>query len=299
MKTRHWFLAALIALAAPAQAAIKIVTLHPLLSELAQDVAGDKAEVVELLKPGGDVHHFEPTARDVASMKGATIILASGKGLENFLTNLHDSVPGVPIVEVGRTIPSIKIDPGQEMFYCCPEHARGAIDPHWWHSADNMKRAARVIADELAKVDPANEAAYTAGGAAAAAKIAGYKAWAQQQLAQIPRSDRKLVTAHAAFSYFCKEFGFKSIPILGLSRQDEASATYVAEAVKAIKDNNIKAVFPEDQANPKVLREIVRETGVVLGEPLVADGTNPDAHTFSAMLRHNVEAIVKALKPTP
>lgn len=297
MKTLLVLTTLLLGVVTSSTAAIKVVALHPLLGDLAREVAGDKAEVVDLLKPGGDIHHFEPTARDVASIKGAAIIFASGKGLENFLGNLRDSVPGIPLIEVGRTIPSIKIEPGQELFYCCPEHARGAIDPHWWHSADNMKRAARIMGDELAKVDPANADAYKAGAAAATTKIAGYKTWAQQQLAQIPRSERKLVTAHAAFSYFCKEFGFKSIPILGLGRQDEASASYVTETVKAIRDNNIKAVFPEDQANPKVLREIVRETGVKIGDHLVADGTNPDAHTFSAMLRHNVDAIVKALKP--
>lgn len=289
--------ASLLLFSVTAMAEIKVIALHPLLGDLARQVAGDKAQVVDLLKPGGDAHHFEPTARDVATMKGAAIIFASGKGLENFLGNLRDSVPGVPVVEVGRTIPSIKIEPGSELFYCCPEHTRGSIDPHWWHSAENMRRAARIIGDELAKVDPTNAAAYKAGAVAEAAKIAGYKTWAQQQLAQIPRSERKLVTAHAAFSYFCKEFGFKSIPVLGLSRQDEASATYITEAVKAIRDNNIKAVFPEDQANPKVLREIVRETGVKLGDHLIADGTHPDAHTFSTMLRHNVDAIVKALKP--
>jgi zinc/manganese transport system substrate-binding protein len=278
-------------------AEIKVIALHPILGDLAKEIAGSKAEVVNLLKPGGDVHHFEPTARDVASMKGAALILASGKGIENFLGNLRDSVPGVPLVEVGRTIPSIKIEPGSELFYCCPDHTRGSIDPHWWHSAENMRRAARIVGDELAKVDPANAAAYKASATAEAAEIAGYKVWAQQQLAQIPRSDRKLVTAHAAFGYFCKEFGFKSIPVLGLSRQDEASPTYITEAVKAIRDNQIKAVFPEDQSNPKVLREIVRETGVKIGDYLVADGTHPEAHTFSAMLRHNVNAIVKALKP--
>ncbi len=298
MKAKIWLLAAIIShFAVAADAGIRVVSLHPLLADLAREIAGDKAEIVDLLKPGGDAHHFEPTAKEIAGIRGAALILASGKGLENFLGSLRDSLPGVPLIEVGNTIPSIKIEPGQEIFYCCPEHSRGAVDPHWWHSPENMKRAARIIADELTKVDPNNAASYKAAGAAEVTKIAGYKAWAQQQLAQIPRAERKLVTAHAAFSYFCKEFGFKSIPILGLSREDEASAQYVAAAVKIIKEEGIKAVFPEDQANPKVLREIVKETGVVLGQPLVADGTSPEVHTFSGMLRHNVDAIIAALKP--
>lgn len=180
---------------------------------------------------------------------------------------------------------------------CCPAHAAGGIDPHWWHSTENMQRAARIIGEELSKVDPAGKDTYKANAAAAQQRIAALKSWAQQQLAQIPRGDRKLVTAHAAYSYFCKEFGFKSLPILGLGREDEASAQYIATAVTTIRENNIRAAFPEDQANPKILKEIVRETGLKLGTPLIADGTAPDAHTFETMLRHNVEAIVAALKP--
>jgi zinc/manganese transport system substrate-binding protein len=280
----------------PAQT-IKVAALHPLIGDLARQVGGNRVEVVDMLKPGGDVHHFEPTAKDLTQLKGAALVLASGKHLESYLDNLRDSLGGVPVVEVGRTIPSIKITAGSELFMCCPAHTAGGIDPHWWHSAENMQRAARIVGDELAKVDPAGKEVYKTNAATTQQKLAALKAWALQQISVIPRGDRKLVTGHAAFSYFCKEFGFKSIPILGLGREDEASAQYVATAVAAIRENKIRAAFPEDQANPKILKEIVRETGLTLGDALMADGTSPEAHTFEAMLRHNVEAIVKALKP--
>jgi zinc/manganese transport system substrate-binding protein len=276
---------------------LKVAALHPLLGDLARQVGGTRVEVIDMLRPGGDIHHFEPTARDLQAMKGVVLILACGKHLESYLDNLRDSVGSVPIVEVGRTIPSIKITPGSELFMCCPAHSAGGIDPHWWHSAENMQRAAKIVAEELTKVDPAGKDLYKANADAARAKLAALKSWAQEQIGQIPRGDRKLVTGHAAFSYFCKEFGFKSIPILGLGREDEASAQYVAQAVQVIRDNKIRAAFAEDQANPKILKEIVRETGVKLGKDLVADGTSPEAHTFEAMLKHNVQAIVEALKP--
>ena len=294
MKT---MIAGLMMITAVCQAQIKVASLHPLIADLARQVGGDRVQVVELLKAGDDVHHFEPSSKAIAEMKGCALILASGKHLESYLDKLRDSVGGIPVIEVGRTIPSIKIAPGNELFMCCPAHAVGGIDPHWWHSADNIDRALRAIGDEFIKVDSAGKDSYKANVSVARERIAGLKSWAQQQLSAIPRGERKLVTGHAAFSYFCKEFGFKSVPILGISRQDEASAQYAVEAVKIIKDNNIRAAFPEDQANPKTLKEIVRETGVKLGDPLIADGTSPKAHTFEAMLRHNVAAIVKALAP--
>ena len=281
-----------------AGAAVKVATLHPLLADVVRQVGGDKVEVIEILKAGGDVHHFEPAARDIAAMRGSVLLLAMGKHLETYLDKLRDSVgSSVKVIEVGRPIPSVQLDPSQEIFVCCPAHAKSSIDPHWWHSAENMKRAARVIADELAGVDPANEDAYAAGAKAASKRFDELKRWAQQEISAIPRSDRRLATAHAAFGYFCKEYGFKSVPVLGIGRSDDASPQYIAQAIQVIREQKIRAVFPEDQANPKVLAEIVRSTGVRLGDSLVADGTSKDAHTFETMLAHNVRAIVTALKP--
>jgi zinc/manganese transport system substrate-binding protein len=292
------FLLSLLLLPFSAGAAVKVATLHPLLADLVRQVGGDRVEVVEILKAGGDVHHFEPAARDIASMRGSVLLLAMGKHLETYLDKLRDSVgSNVKVVEVGRSIPSVQLDPSQEIFVCCPDHAKSSIDPHWWHSAENMKRAARVIADELAGVDAANEDAYATGAKAAAKRFDELKRWAQQEISAIPRSDRRLVTAHAAFGYFCKEYGFKSVPVLGIGRSDDASPQYIAQAIQVIREQKIRAVFPEDQANPKVLTEIVRTTGVKLGDSLVADGTARDAHTFETMLAHNVRAIVAALKP--
>jgi ABC-type Zn uptake system ZnuABC Zn-binding protein ZnuA len=123
------------------------------------------------------------------------------------------------------------------------------------------------------------------------------KVWAQKEIAKISRADRKLVTAHAAFGYFCKEFGFEPISLLGVGRSDDADSKHVAETIAEIREHGIKAVFPEDQANPKVLAEIARSTGVKIGEPLIADGTAKAAHTFETMLAHNVRALVAALAP--
>jgi ABC-type Zn uptake system ZnuABC Zn-binding protein ZnuA len=125
------------------------------------------------------------------------------------------------------------------------------------------------------------------------------KVWAQKEVAKISRKDRKLVTAHSAFGYFCKEYGFEPISLLGVGRNDDADSKHVAETIAEIREHGIKAVFPEDQANPKVLAEIARSTGVKIGDSLVADGTAKHAHTFETMLAHNVRALVAALAPAP
>ncbi len=288
----------------PCFGATKVATLHPILADLARQVGGANVEVVEILKPGADVHHFEPAPKDLAEMRGAKLLLASGKGLESFLDKLRDSLgAGVKLVEVGAKIPSIPFvehehhHEGKEEEH--EDHHHGSEDPHWWHSAENMKRAARIVADELSVVDPANAAAYAAGAKAASKRFGELKSWAQKEIAKIDRKSRQLVTAHAAFGYFCKEYGFEPLSVLSIGRSDDSSSKHIAETIEEIREHGIKAIFPEDQANPKVLAEIARSTGVKIGEPLIADGTAKVAHTFETMLAHNVRSIVAALAPAP
>lgn len=295
-------LAAFVLLLTLGQAApLKVASLHPIVSDIAKQVGGANVEVIEILKPGGDIHHFEPAPKDIAAMRGAKLLLASGKELEPYLDKLRDSLgAGIKLVEVGEKIPSIPYicdhdhEHGEEH-----DHHHGQFDPHWWHSAENMKRAARIVSDELSAVDPANASAYESGAKAAAKRFDELKRWAQKEIAKISRKDRKLVTAHSAFGYFCKEYGFEPLSLLGVGRNDDADSRHVAETIAEIREHGIKAVFPEDQANPKVLAEIARGTGVKIGGVLVADGTARNAHTFEAMLAHNVRAIVAALAPSP
>ena len=285
-------------IAGSASANLTVATTHPLLSDLARQVGGKTVTVVDLVKPGTELHHFEPTSAEFSALRKAQLLLASGKHMESYLDKLKESLgSGMTILEVGKTIPSLKIEPGSGVFMCCPEHAAGGIDPHWWHSAENMARAAKIIADQFAKMDPDNAAVYQANGSAVAKKMLDLKKWAQQEISVIPKDARKLVTAHAAFGYLCKEYGLQFIPMLGLSAEDDASAKYLTEAIKTIKEKRIVGIFPEDGANPKILEEIAKQTGVKLSPPLNADGVQAGAgSTFEGMFKHNITTIVTALK---
>ena len=284
--------------AGSAAADLKVATLHPLLTDLARQIGGKTVTVTGLVSPGTDVHHFSPTPADVKKLAGARVVLASGKHLENYLGKLQDNLTaGQELVEVGRTIPSIKIDARDEMFMCCPEHAQGAVDPHWWNSLENMQRAGKVVADVFAEKDPANADAYRANAAAWKTELDGLKKWARKEIATIPSGRRKLATSHLALSYFAKEFGFKLVPIQGLSPEVKATSQDIANAIETIRKNGVTAVFPEQGVNPKNLKEMAAETGVKFGGELVADGNGTGAKEgFRAAFHYNVDEIVKVLK---
>ena len=173
--------------------------------------------------------------------------------METYLDRLKSSLSGVTIVEVGRTIPSLTL--GKDAVYgCCPSHGAGSLDPHWWHGVDNMRRAARVVAQAFAEKDPAGKEYFMGHAGAYGQRLDDLKRWAKSELGKIPRGQRKLVTAHNAFAYFAKEFGFEVIAVAGLNKEQNTTPKEQAETIEAVKKSGVRAVFPERAAGAKALR---------------------------------------------
>lgn len=291
--------AALTALSPAAAGPLSAATLHPVLTGLAGQIGGDRVTVTAIVPAGADVHHFSPTPGDVKKLAGVPLILVSGKGMENYLDKLRSNLgPGQEIVEVGRTIPSLKIEASDPSLMCCPEHARGAIDPHWWNSVDNMQRAGRIIADAFAARDPGNQDYYRANAAALSQRLGELKKWAKKEIAAIPSGQRKLATAHLSLSYFAKEFGFKLVGVQGLNHNTSATPQELAGAINIIRTQGVTAIFPEQGVNPKYLQQLSAETGVKLAPELIADGNGTGKMaSFENAFTSNVQTIVAALKP--
>lgn len=282
---------AAIALAAPLQ----VSALHPLLADLARQVGGERVTVFDLVGEGGNPHRFEPRPADLQQMQASALVLAAGMNQEPYLNRLKDTLQGVTVLEVGSTIPSLAVG-ADAVYSCCPEHATGTPDPHWWHGVDNMRRAARVVAQAMAAKDPAGQPAYLANASAYGARLERLQRWARSELAKVPRSQRKLVTAHNAFGYFAKEFGFEVIAVAGLNREQNNSPQELAATIAAVKQAGVKAIFPEQNANSKVLQSIATAAGATLAVPLISDGNGTGNEAgFEAMIRHNVAAITRAL----
>ncbi len=270
---------------------IKVASLSTITTEIANKVGGGRVDVIGLVKPGVDPHAFEPKPSDLDQLEKARLVLATGKHMEGYLTKLRESANAkADLVQVGDKFPSLRMKAEDEN--------RGMIeDPHWWHSVDNMERAAKIVRDELVTISPADKDYFTKNADAYLAELDGLKKWIRAKIAELPRDKRKLVTSHDAFQYFAKDHGFTIYGIEGVSTEDEPSNKRVSDIIDAIKTQRVKAVFFESIENPKVAKAITRESGAVIGGTLYADGLGEgDAATYDGMMRHNVTTIVDALK---
>ncbi len=274
---------------------IKVVSLHSLVGDLLREVGAEKIEVIDLLGKNGDPHSFEPQAADLQAAEGAVIYFASGMGMETYLDKLRGILGGgVKIVEVGASLPGL---PG--ICSSCGSEAEAheahahSKDPHWWHSVELFSRGAAVVADALAEADRENADFYQQNALTYREELAGLDKWVRREVLKVKRADRHLATAHAAFQYFCNAYGFIGYTVQGMNREQMPDAVELAALIKKLKENEVRAVFPERESNPKMLHSLTADTGIRMGEALIADGVGVE--NYEAMIRQNVSRIVAGL----
>lgn len=306
--TVNHFLRCLIAVACAlstlhaADAPLRVATLNTVLTEIAQQIGGDAVRVDGIIRPGIDPHAFEPSAADMRVLSEADLVLASGLQLESYPDRLLSHLVGKrAVVLVGDHLP-IALSLSAE--HADPTLSRsrsadGEIDPHWWHSLENVSVAADLVRSELTKLRPSLAPSFAERASAYRTRLLALKSWADAEFRSVPPAQRYLITSHDAFGYLAHDYGLEVHPISGLSTEGEPNAKRLAALIDLIRRKKIRAVFAESDVNPNVIANLVNETGVKLGGTLYADGLGPsgsDAATYEAMYRHNVRTIVEGLR---
>lgn len=266
-----------------AQGALKVASLHPLLSDMARQVGGDAVEVVNLFPENGELHAFEPTAADVAAAAGAQLVLACGKGVEPYLEDLRDSLPAkTRIVELGAAVPDVYL-PGSKV-----------ADPHWWNSPVAMKRASRSLRAALEAAAPEDKATFAKGQRAYSTQMDALVREARLAIATIPQEQRVLVSSHAAMSHFCKDFGFSALAVHGIAQESEGDTASLARILAELRRQSVPCLFYGVNEPPKVLQTIAAQVGAK-ALPLALDGINPATPGYAELFRFNVKNIVNGL----
>jgi len=128
-------------------------------------------------------------------------------------------------------------------------------------------------------------------------------AYAQTSLATIPEGSRVLITAHDAFNYFGKAYGFEVVGIQGISTESEAGLKRISELVDLLVEREIGAVFVESSVSDRNIRALIegaasRGHTVRIGGELFSDAMGPAGTyegTYLGMIDHNATIITRAL----
>lgn len=277
---------------------IKVTTTTTMVSDLVQQVGGDRVKVAGLMGPGVDPHLYKAAANDVTKMQEADVIFYSGLLLEGKLQDVFAKLARSKkfVYPVSEAIPRDKLLEPPEM--------AGHYDPHIWFDVTLWRQCVEVVVNGLSEFAPHDKEYFTQRGAAVQANMDGLHQWAVQKAAELPEPKRILVTSHDAYNYFGRAYGFQVVGLQGISTVDEVSLAAMAKLVDFIKKNQIKAIFVESSVPPNAIRRISEDAGVKIGGELFSDAMGTpgqmengyDLGTYEGMVKHNLSTIVNALK---
>ncbi len=281
---------ALVLSAAPSWAAKKrVVTTFTIIAEMAQNVAGDKATVTSITKPGAEIHGYEPTPGDIVKAQKADLILWNGLNLERWFEKFFRNIRNVPSVVLTEGIEPIGIEEGPYL---------GKPNPHAWMSLQNAVIYVENIRKALVKLDPANEAAYTANATAYLAQFKAIEDRVAAKIQRVPEAQRWLVTSEGAFPYLARSLGLKQLFLWAVNADQQGTPLQVQKVIDSVRANKIPVVFSESTVSDKPARQIAAETGARYGGVLYVDSLS-DAKgpvpTYLRLLEHDVETVVKGL----
>lgn len=267
-----------------------------ILGDLVRVVGGERVAVTTLVGANEDAHVFEAKPSDAKTLLASRLVVLNGLGFEPWAGKLLKSsgYKGESVIAAkGVKARHMEEEKGHT------GHAHEETDPHAWQNPNNVVLYVRNIAAGLSKVDAAGAASYQANAEAYVKELQALDAWAKAQIATIPTDTRKVITSHDAFGYFAAHYGVKFLAPQGVNTETEPSAKQVAQLIKQIQREKIRAVFVENMGNPKLIAQLSKDAGATLGASLYADALSaPDqpGATYLQMVRHNVAQLVAGMR---
>lgn len=267
-----------------------------ILADLVSVVGGDRVSVNTLVGPDEDAHVFEPRPADAKSLLQSRLLVLNGLGFEPWAQKLARSAGFKGATVIASAGVKTRAQPGGKE---PAGHAHGQVDPHAWQNTNNVAQYVRNIATALGRLDPAGATQYTANRDAYLRELQTLDSWIREQFAPIPLDKRKVITSHDAFAYFAEAYQVRFLAAHGVSTETAVSARELGELVRQIKREKIKAVFVEAMSDPKLIQQLGKDTGAVVGASLYSDALSradqPGA-TYLSMQRHNVTQLAQGMK---
>jgi len=256
-----------------------IVSIYPL-KEFAEKIGGDKVEVTCLVPENMEPHDYEPKARDFEQLTKSKIFIYNGFGMETWVDQVNKAIKdnNVDIVDSSNGIEARKEE--------------NAVDPHIWLSLKNAEIQSENIKNNLIKIDEKNKDYYEENYNKFKEEI---ESLYNEYKPKFDTLDKKnFITGHAAFGYLCRDFGLTQKSVENLFAEGEPTPKQLEDLVNFCKENNIKTIFSESLASPKVSETLAKEVKAKV-VPIMTLESKEDDKSYLEAMRYNLDQIYKCL----
>ena len=256
------------------------VSIYPL-KEYAEAIAGDKAEVTCMVPDNVEPHDYDPKAKELSALSKSDIFVYSGLGMENWLDKVDDITGDSKVLKVDS---STGIETRTE---------ENAVDPHIWLSLKNAEIQSENIKNALVQADSENKDYYEENYEKFKGELEDLYNEYKTKFDSL--SKKNFITGHAAFGYLCRDFGLTQKSVENLFGEGEPTPGQLKELVNFCKENNIKTVFSESLASPKVSETLANEVGAEV-VPIYTLESKEDDKSYIEAMRYDLEQIYKCME---
>lgn len=267
-----------------------VLTTFTVLADMARNVAGDRADVESITKPGAEIHGYEPTPGDMVRAQDADIVLDNGMNLELWAEKLYQNVPDVPHVTLSEGIDPMPIAEGPY---------QGKPNPHAWMSPHNALTYVDNILKALVQVDPDNESYYQLHVEEYKDQIRQVDQDLRAELDKLAKNNRYLVSCEGAFSYLIRDYDLQELYLWPINADAQGTPQQIQHAVDTVRAEKVPAVFCESTVSDKAMQQVANEAGARFGGVFYVDslsGSDGPTPTYLELLRYNATTLVSGLK---
>jgi len=290
-------LVAMVAVATPVQAKIRVVATLTDLADLARNIGGDQVEVKSLATGVEDTHGVPMKPSFVPMLNQADMVLLVGLDCE------HAFLPA--LLEASK---NPRIQKGRPGYVDCSEglvprdvpkstdHIAGDVhpygNPHYMLDPGSAKIAIKNIYNALVAFAPQYQAEFKRNRDAYLAKLdAKIAEWKQETQ---PLHGLKFVSYHEHWTYFANRFGMDYIGTIELRPGIDPTPHHIEELITTMRSEHVPIVVREPQFPEKVPKLIAAQTGATMITLPIMPGGVPDTETYIKMMDYIVHTMVAA-----
>ncbi|GKU23360.1 ABC transporter substrate-binding protein [Clostridium folliculivorans] len=257
------------------------VSINPL-KEFAEAIGKDKIDVNVMVPEGMEPHDFEPKSKDLVDLNKSSIFVYNGFGMEEWLDKVEETIEDknkIELIDSSKGIEQIKTD--------------GKVDPHIWLSLKNAEIQSYNIKEALVKADSKNKDFYEKNYKEFTDKLEKLYQDNKTKFSELKTKD--FVTGHEAFGYLCRDFGLKQMSVEDVFAEGEITPQKLKDLVEFCRANNIKTIFSEQLASPKVSQTLANEVGAKI-QTIYTIESKEDNKDYYESMKDNLDKIYNSLK---
>ena len=267
----------------------EVLTTFTVLADLARNVAGDRLTIRSIVKPGSEIHGYQPTPSDIERAGSADLIVENGLGLELWARKFTASA---------GNIPTLTLSDGMEPLLIAEDAYAGKPNPHAWMSPQRTMAYVDQLERAFGTLDPAGADQFKANAIAYKQRLQRLDQELRSALRAIPEKRRVLVSCEGAFTYLANDYGLEEAYLWPVNAESQVTPKRMARLIETVRDRKIPAVFCESTVSDKAQKQVAAESGARFGGTFYVDSlSKPDgpAPTLLKLQRHNVALLINGL----